>query len=60
MNKKTANIIAAFILVFIFFVAILGISGHIPFIGEILSTLIALIMVIAVIIFFVTILKRRK
>lgn len=59
-NKMIAIIVTTFIIVFFAIAAILGIAGHIPFLGKALSLIIAVILIIFVIGFFVIISVKRK
>ena len=59
-NKKTAITVTVFIIVFLTITAVLGISGHIPFLGKALSLVFAVILIIFVIGFFIIIGKNRK
>ena len=59
-NKKIAIIIVIFIAVFMAIVALLGIAGHIPFLGKALSLIIAVILLVFVVVFFAVIAKRKR
>ena len=59
-NKKIAIIIVVFIAVFMVIVALLGIAGHIPFLGRALSVIIAVILIVFVVGFFAVLAKRKK
>jgi hypothetical protein len=59
-NKKIAIIIVVFIAVFMAIVALLGIAGHIPFLGRALSVIIAVILIVFVVGFFAVLAKRKK
>lgn len=60
MNKKAAVTVVAFILVFMFLAVIMGLSEHIPFIGKVIATIIALIIIAFVILLFAIISGKRK
>ncbi|MDE6469530.1 MAG: hypothetical protein K2L19_00725 [Eubacterium sp.] len=57
-NKKIALIIILFVAGFMVLAAILGIAGHIPFLGKALSLIIAAVLIIFVLLFFVA--AKRK
>lgn len=59
-NKKIALTVTAFIIVFMLIVLIIGISGHIPFIGKGLMLIFAVTLIIFVLIFFIIIARRKK
>lgn len=58
-NKNIAIIIALFIAGFMVLAAILGIAGHIPFLGKALSLIIVAILILFVLLFFIFAAKRK-
>lgn len=60
MNNKKVILVVIFIAVFMMLAAIMGIAGHIPFLGKAISFAIAAVLIIFVLIFFIFISGGRK
>lgn len=60
MNNKKVIFVVIFIAVFMMLAAIMGIAGHIPFLGKAISFAIAAVLIIFVLIFFIFISGGRK
>ncbi len=58
-NKKIAIIIVLFIVGFMAITALLGIAGHIPFLGKAISLILASALIIIVLLFFIISGKRK-
>lgn len=59
-NKKIAVTVIIFVILFLAIACILGIAGHIPFLGKALSLVIAVILIAVVLGFFIIIIRRKK
>ena len=60
MNHKKVILIVLFIVIFMMLAAVMGIAGHIPFLGKVISFAIAAVLIVFVLIFFIFILGGRK
>lgn len=60
MNNKKVILVVIFIAVFMMLATIMGIAGHIPFLGKAISFAIAAVLIIFVLIFFIFISGGRK
>ncbi|MGN1420814.1 MAG: hypothetical protein ACI4XC_04820 [Eubacterium sp.] len=58
-NKKIAVIVILFVTIFLFITALLGVAGHIPFIGKPLVFIIAILLLAFVTGFFAILIFRR-
>jgi hypothetical protein len=59
-NKKIAILVIIFIVFFMLIATLIGIAGKIPFISKPLMLILAVILVLFVLTFFILISKRRK
>lgn len=59
-NKKIAVIASAFAVVLFILIGLMGIIGKIPLLGKPMAFIIAIIIVLFVLGFFIVIAKRRK
>ena len=60
MNNKKAILVILFIVIFMILAAIMGIAGHIPFLGKAISFAIAAVLIIFVLVFFIFISGGQK
>lgn len=60
MNNRKVILVVLFIVIFMMFAAVMGIAGHIPFLGKAMSFAIAAVLIIFVLIFFIFISGGRK
>lgn len=60
MNHKKVILIVLFIVIFMMFAAVMGIAGHIPFLGKVISFAIAAVLIVFVLVFFIFISGGRK
>lgn len=58
-NKNKAFIVTVFIVIFLVIVLFLGIAKHIPFLSKALSLIAAIVLIAFVLIFFI-IIRRKK
>lgn len=58
-NKKIAIILVLFVAGFLFLAAVLGIAGHIPFLGKTLALIAAAVLILFILLFFVLAVKRK-